>query len=356
MASKGSNDDLGTLLDARQEAVLRSVIRAHVATGEPVGSQTVTRASKIDLSPASIRNIMAELEERGLLSQPHTSAGRIPTDQAYRFFVDHLISRHRVAAGDAQAIDAALARNRGELADLLEEASRQLSLFSNQVGLVMAPKLRRIIVEHLEFVRLDAHRIVAILVGRSGVVHNRILDVQDSIDQSELDRIGRYLSEEFGGRTLPEMRELLHLRMTEERAKYDELMSRGLDLGRRTVEAGELEAGLFIEGASNLLGFPEFSDLEVVRSLFRTLEEKKTLIDLLSRVLEDTGVQVVIGEENPSPDLAGCSLVASSYGIGNRVIGTLGIVGPTRMEYARAIALVDYLARLLTRLLSSSEN
>jgi heat-inducible transcriptional repressor len=356
MSNKAPSSAPGLKSGGRHGEVLKSIIREHIVTGEPVGSQTVSRARGLKLSPASIRNIMAELEEWGLLDQPYTSAGRVPTDKAYRLYVDQLIPRPRMAASQAQVIDQALFRSRQEIPDLLGEASRQLSQFSNQVGLVLAPDLTRIIVEHLEFVRLDEHRVVAILVARSGVVHNRMLRVDNPLEQSELDRIGRYLSAEFGGRTLPEMRELLRRMISEERARYDRLVARSLELGRQAIESEDLVADLFVEGVSNLIGSPEFAELDVIRSVFKTLEEKRTLIDLLTRVLRAEGVQVVIGEENPLSDLARCSLVASPYGVGTRVMGTVGIVGPRRMEYARAIALVDYLARVLTRLLSDPGN
>jgi heat-inducible transcriptional repressor len=351
-------------LDERQEAILRSLIREHIVTGEPIGSRTVSRGTRLDLSPATIRNVMAELEERGLLSQPHTSAGRVPTSRAYRLYVDHLMHRPRVPPAQAQAIDQALLAARPDLTDLLGEVSRQLSRFSHQVGVVLAPELRRIVVEHLEFVRLDGRRVVAILVGRGGVVHNRILetDTDAPLEQPELDWIGRYLSEEFGGRTLPEMRALVLERMNEERTAYDRLMARGLDLGRRTLAADEEAAAaaeVYVDGTANLLSSPEFADPERVRSLVQAVERKQALVDLLARVLEAGGPQVVIGEDATPPgasDLAGCSLVASTYGAGAQVMGTLGIVGPTRMEYAEAIALVDYLARLLNRYFSRPDN
>lgn len=343
-------------LDDRQAEVLKSIIREHVCTGEPVGSQRLAR-EVLDLSSASIRHVMAELEERDLLSQPHTSAGRVPTDKAYRLFVDQMLGRPRVAASHARAIDEALGRSRGEFPDVLTEASRQLSHFSKQVGVVMAPQFQRIVVDRLEFVRIDARRVVAILVARSGVVHNRTVEVEEALEQAELDRIGRYLSDELGGRTLPEMRELLQRKMSEEREAYDKLTAQSLELGSRTVaRTSGLEENVIVEGASKLLESPEFADLEVARSLFQALEEKKNLIALLNGVLDGQGVQVVIGEENPQSDLARCSLVASSYGVGERVVGTVGIVGPMRMEYARAIALVDHLARLLSKMLTHHEN
>ncbi len=341
-------------LDVRQESILRSVIREHIVTGEPIGSRTISRGQRLDLSPATIRNTMAELEARGFLSQPHTSAGRVPTPRAYRLYVDRMIRPPRISPAQVQAIDQALLGHRGEITDLLAEASRQLSRFSQQVGVVIAPELQRLVVEHLEFVRLDGRRVVVILVGRSGVVHNRILFVEEPIEQDELDRIGRYLSEEFRGHTLDEMREIVARKLHEERVAYDRLMARGLELGRQTLDAEGVETGVFVEGTSNLLGSPEFAaDPEKMKALMQALERRQTLVDLLGRVLSEEGVQVVIGDEQPSADLADCSLVAASYGSGSRVMGTLGIVGPTRMEYAQAIALVDHLAQVLNRFFST---
>ena len=333
-------------LGAREREVLRSVIRAHIVTGTPVGSKTLSLGTGLDLSPATIRNVMAELEERGLLVQPHPSAGRVPTDTAYRLYVDHWMGAPRVVPAQAQAIDEAL-RTRRDVAELLEEASRQLSRLSHHVGVVLAPELRRIVIEHLEFVRLDRNRVVAVLVDRTGVVHNRIVEEDEASDQEELDRVGRWLTDQFTGLTLQQMREELLRRVSQDRAAYD--------LARKAVEPapGESEGELFVEGMANLLDEPAFVDLDRMRAILKTLEEKTRLVELLGRVLDGEGVQVVIGSENPLPGLADCSLVTSTYGAGDRVLGTVGVVGPTRMEYARTVALVDHLAKVLTRLLSS---
>lgn len=342
-------------LDARQGDVLREVVRQHIQTGEPVGSSAVSRGVRHGLSPASIRNVMAELEELGLLSQPHTSAGRVPTDRAYRVYVDQLMRKPRVAALEAEAIERALAGSRGAPDELFGEASRQLSRWSQQVALVLAPDLERVVVDHLEFVRLDPGRVMAIVVARSGVVHDRILAVSEPLAPIELERIGRYLSAEFGGQTLPEMRAALERSLGQERAVYDRFVAASLALGRRAVDLGQ-DGELFVEGASNLLNLPGFSDLDLLRALLRTLEEKRTLIELLGRLIESSGVQVVIGEENPLSDLTRCSLVASTYRAGGRVLGTVGVVGPIRMPYGRAMALVDHLSRVLSRMLSDPEN
>jgi len=336
------------VLEERQQAILRSVIREHILTGEPIGSRKIATGKRLDLSPATIRNIMAELEERGLLTQPHTSAGRVPTAAAYRLYVDRMIRRATMAPAQAQEIERALEASQGEITDLLGAASHQLSRFSRHVGVVLVPEVQRIVIEHFEFVRIDPRRVVAILVGRSGVVHNRILEIAETIDQPGLDQVGRYLTDEFGGRTVPEIREMLRQQVLVERATYDRLVARGIELGQQTLEAETAEgADVIVDGAANLLESPEFADPEKLRSLMQALEEKQSLIALLGRVLEDEGVQVVIGEEPSSAGLAGCSLVAASYGASDRAMGTLGIVGPARMEYAQAIALVDHLAQVL---------
>jgi heat-inducible transcriptional repressor len=345
----------GDSLGPRELRVLRSVVDTHISTGEPVGSGTVSRRRRERLSAATIRNVMAELERRGLLVQPHTSAGRVPTDRGYRVYVDRLMRRRSLDALEARRIDAALGRHRGEFPDLLGEASRQLSRFSHQVGVVLAPDVTRTVIDRMEFVRLAARRVLVILVDRSGVVQNRVVEPAEDIDQDELDSVGRYLTDEFGGRTLPEVRAALLEKMSEERAAYDRLMRRSLDLGRRALAISDSEGDVFVEGASNLLDAPEFSDRERMRGLLRTLERKHRLVDLLGRLLGEEGVQVVIGGENPVRDLAGCSLVASSYGTGDRLMGTVGVVGPTRMEYSEACALVGYLSAALSRVLSPAD-
>ena len=342
-------------LDPRETEILRSVLKAHVLSGEPVGSRTVSRGLRMDLSPATIRSIMAELEDRGLLCQPHTSAGRIPTEGAYRFYVDRLMGAPKMQRRRADLIDAALFHHQGEITDLLEEASRQLSRFSGNVGIVLAPELKRVVVEKLEFVRVAAGRVVAILIGRSGVVHNRLLELDGSWSRSDLDQMGVYLSEQFSGKTLPEMHIELQRRLREDRASLDRLKHKSMQLGEKAVEAGDGGSAIFVDGTSNLLDSPEFADVRKMKSLFNALDEKKRLVDLLGNVLDGDGVQVTIGRENNLADLRDCALVAARYQSGNRAVGTVGIVGPTRMEYVRVIALVDHLARVLTRFLSGDE-
>ena len=348
---RGVNYDL----DPRETEILRSVLKAHILSGEPVGSRTVSQGLSMDLSPATVRSVMSALEDRGLLRQPHTSAGRVPTNGAYRLYVDRLMKTPRLHCSRAEIIDAALFNRQGEITDLLEEASRQLSRFSGNVGIVLAPEMNRIVVEKLEFVRVGAGRVVAILVGRSGVVHNRILDLDSGWSQGDMDQMGAYLSEQFSGMTLPEMHREVQRRLREDRAVLNRLKRKSMQLGEKAVEGGEGAGALFVDGASNLLDSPEFADIRKMKALFKALDQKSRLIELLGNVLGGTGVQVTIGMENDLEDLEDCALVASPYQSGGRAVGTLGIVGPTRMEYVQAIALVDHLARILTRFLSGDE-
>ncbi len=342
-------------LAAREREILRALIHAHVLTGEPVGSRTVADSGRDVGSAATVRAVMGALEDRGLLAKPHTSSGRVPTEAAYRLFIDHLMGPARIPAASAQQIDDALRSVGGEFEDLLSQASRVLSRFSSGVGLVVAPEIRRIVVERVEFARLGGRRVMAIVVGRSGVVHHRMLEVDPAIDQEELDRVCRYLNDEFRGMTLPRMREELLRRMSEERARLDRLVSRSLELGRQAIEVEDDETELFIEGTANLVDHPEFADVGRMRSLLSALDEKTRLVQLLGRVLDGGGVQVLFGSEEPDAPLDGISLVASRYRAGERALGSIGIVGPTRMSYVRAIALVDHLARRLTELLTDPD-
>jgi heat-inducible transcriptional repressor len=340
----------------RTSEVLLALVRHHIQSGQPVGSSAVARDLRNELSPATIRAIMAELEERGLLAQPHTSAGRVPTDRAFRFYVDHLAGRPKLAPIAARSIESALAFASG-IDSLLEEASRQLSRLSQHVGIVLGPDLRRLVVDRLDFVRLDDRRVIALVLDRAGSVHDRVLTLPEAPVAAELERAGRYLSEELAGRTLPEMRRLVESRLAEERAAYDQMMLCALELGRRALaEVEDEEARLFVEGASNLLGLPDFPDLDLLRDMLRALEDKRRLADLLQRLLEEGGPRVVIGEENPVTALARGALVVATYGTESGAVGMVGLVGPVRMAYPRSLGLVTHLADLLSQRLVSAGN
>lgn len=339
-------------LDRRSQEILEAVVESYIHKGEPVGSRAVSKMSSEGLSAATIRNVMAELEEGELLTQPHTSAGRIPTDLGYRLYVDSLMKARRLRKDEEQMIESSLLATPIELHDLFGSVSRILSRLSHHLGLVVSPHISRARLKETEFVRLGKNRVLVIIVAVSGMIHNKVIAIDGDHPQEKLDKIGRYLSDEFRGNTLAEIRDRILEMMGQEKALYDALLRDALELGRASLEIEEEQTGgeVFVDGTSNLLAEPEFSSINRLKGLFRTFEEKHELLRVLNSCLENEqpGVKLLIGSENPHPDLAGCTLVASSYGTGGRTLGTLGIIGPTRMEYARAIALVDSVARLFS--------
>jgi len=342
-----------TELDKRDREILREVIRSFIQTGEPVGSRTISKVYPEGLSAASIRNIMADLEDAGYLMQPHTSAGRVPTDRGYRYYVDSLLTGVDLPKSDREKV-AEVIRRPGNLPEALEEISRLISRLTHQVGFVVSPDHTRAILRHIEFVSLGPHRILAILVDRAGVIHNRIAQTSEDLSQEELDRIGRYLVVEYEGRTLPEIREALLAKMKEEKATFDSLLARAIALGTEFLQAhGETEKQVYVQGASNILQQPDFADMEEMRKIFETFEARGKLVKILDEVGDSEGLRVVIGSEHPDPALAHFSLVTSPYKVGDRPAGVLGVLGPTRMEYARAIALVDYISKLLSKILTA---
>jgi heat-inducible transcriptional repressor len=339
-------------LDDRAREILRAIITNYILTGEPVGSRTIARMTQEGLSPASVRNVMADLEDMGFLSHPHTSAGRVPTDKGYRYYVDTLLGHGGLAQGERTLIDASLSRVAGEFGEAMEVIPRLLSRLTSQVGYLVSPPLSDAVLKHIEFVRLHERKILVVFVDRSGVVSHRILDTEQDYTPDDLGRAGRYLVSEFADQTLSEIRRRLVRLMAEEKATFDKLLRDAVTLGTGYVEAEAGERRLVLEGTTNMMKHREFSDIETMRRLFQTFEEKHRLVTLLDRCLDTSGVRVVIGSEADDPALDSLSLVASPYRLDDHTTGWLGILGPTRMEYGRAVALVDYISRVFSRLLT----
>jgi heat-inducible transcriptional repressor len=340
-------------IDARAEEILKKIIVNYILTGEPVGSRTIAKLSREGLSSASVRNVMADLEETGFLAQPHTSAGRVPTDKGYRYYVDGLLDPVHLAPRDKAIIDESLSRVASEFGEAMEIIPKILSRLSRHVGYVISPPIREAVLKHIEFVRLQEKRVLCVFVDRSGVVSHRMIEVEVEYAQSELDRAGRYLVEEFAGLSLGEIRSRLVTLMAQEKAAFDALLKSVVNLGTRYLNAEHDERRLVMEGTTNIMKHPEFSDMDTMRRLFETFEEKHHLVNLLDRCLDAPGVRVVIGSETDDPALKNLALVASPYRMDQRSSGIVGLLGPTRMEYDRAVALVDYISRLLSSLLTS---
>jgi heat-inducible transcriptional repressor len=349
--------------DARGQSVLAAIIKEHLRTGEPVASRAIAErfAGGAGWSPATIRNVMAELEEHGLVEQPHTSAGRVPTDKGYRFYVDHFVGEARLTRADLSAIDRTLGLSPdaagAQPSRLMERVSHALSELSDSVGIVVSPPVADSRLEHIEFLQLTDGRILVVLVFAPNVVQNKIIRVDEPLTQDELESAARYLNTEFSGKSLHAVRAEVLALMGEEKALYDRLLRNAVLLFERSVEGEEEETGdVYIDGASNILAKPDFADVERLRELFRTFEAKSKLVKILNECIAREpvfgDVHVVIGREHSAPQLQTCALITAPYRLGEGfVAGTLGVVGPMRMEYARTIAAVNYVARLVERVL-----
>jgi len=339
-------------LDDRRKEVLRSLVELHVETGEPVGSENLARALNRSVSPATLRNIMADLEALGYLDHPHTSAGRMPTDGGYRFYVDSLMGRPRpLAPEDAAAIQSGLRRPEASASQVLENASRLLSKLSQHVGFVVLPEIDQTSFKHIDLVLLAPPRILVVMVSRTGMVTNKVVEIEGTLTQEQLQACGNYLNTEFAGMSLAAVRTRLLELMREDKSLYDSLLKNVIALGNRAFAAEGDEANVYLGGTANILAQPEFEDLERMRALFRTFEEKSRLVKILNACISGDGLRILIGHENPAPDLQDLSLVAARYPVEGEANWALGVLGSTRMEYAHVVSLVDHVARSVSQVL-----
>ena len=339
-------------LSERMKRVLETIIEDYILTAEPVGSRKISKQSNLNLSPATIRNIMSDLEELGLLSQPYTSAGRVPTERGLRFYVDTIIDVHELSDQEQQEMRSKYVGHLTEGPDLFRETSRILSLSSHYLGVVWTPRMSSVILQHIEFVKLRRYLVLAILVSTAGLVHNRIIEVEEDFSQSELDHLSDYLNSFLAGLTLYQVRERLLEQMKVAKKAYDHLLEQALLLGEKAFSSID-ESDVFIEGRTNILNEPEFNSVSRMTDLFRTFEEKAIMVKLLEKFMAPKGVQIAIGSESQVQEMETCSVVTSTYSCGGDVLGVLGVIGPRRMNYSRVIPLVGYTAKLLTEILET---
>jgi len=340
-------------LTERDRRVLQAIITDYIQTAQPVGSRIVSKKYKMGLSPATIRNVMADLEELGFLTQPHLSAGRVPTDKAYRFFVDTILSMRKLNLEEKGNIEKGLLlEGNPDINEVMKRASHLLSLLSKQTGVVLAPRFGSKIFKHIEFIKLRDRRILVIIVSRTGEVQNKLILADEEMSQDELDKYSRYLSEIMGGLSLAEAKQKIVEEMKKEKVVFDKLMYRALQLSQKALE-DEGEGDLFIEGKTNIMQSPEFADMEKMRGLLEAFEEKTKIVKLLDKALSAQGIQIFIGAENELNEMMHCSVVAAPYSRENYTLGILGVIGPTRMDYSNIIPVVDYTARIVGQILGS---
>lgn len=331
-------------LDPRSRQLLRTLIARHIRDGEPVGSQTLSRHSGLEVSPATIRNILADLEEAGFLTSPHTSAGRVPTAQGYRVFVDSLLQLKPLPEAEQARLRAGLAPGAGTQS-LLDSASELVSAMTRFVGVVSVPRRERFAFRHIDFVPVGARRVMAILVFADHEVQNRLILTRRGWETAELERVANYLNANFAGMALADIRAALVHDMKTARNEMEALLAQTVELAEQALSSDDDD--MLVSGQSRLIGLQDLSDLERLRQLFEVFSSKREILQLLERTAKAPGVGIFIGEETGLAPLEGVSLVTASYEAGGQVLGVLGAIGPTRMAYERVIPVVQATAGAL---------
>jgi len=343
----------GPNIGDREREILTAIVETFIVTGEPVGSRTLSRANREGLSAATIRNVMADLAEAGMLEQPHTSAGRVPTTEAYRYYVEQLTGKARLSHEDESKIQESF-HGVTDVQEFMERTSHVLSLISRNVGVAVAIDAPRNALEHVYFSRQGDQKVLAVLVTRSGVVRDRVLRMDMS--QDDLDAAARYINENFRGWTMEAMRADLARRLEQERSEYDRLMRSIEQLYKQgALAAADAPKIVYVEGASNLVASEQ--DRQRLQELLHALEEKQRMVDLLGAYLDtkQEAVRVVIGLDEAEPSMRNLVLIGAPARVGNEVMGSLAVLGPTRMDYQHTITAVSYIARLFDKVLNESE-
>ena len=349
--SKSSNNDY-LQLSERSLILFKALVEHFINDGQPVGSRTLARDTRLDLSPATIRNIMADLEDIGLLRSPHTSAGRVPTVKGYRLFVDSLL---RVDSMDEESVRR-IAREIKELDNsqlLMERTSNMLSEITRLAGLVTLPRVEQKALDQIEFMSMTDNRVLVILVMKDREIQNRVIHTARQYSSSELQEAANYLNSLYSGKDLQTVRADILKDMKKVKDDVNKLMQTAIEMAQQAFSKEETRGDFVIAGQTNLMGFAELSDLEKLRKLFESFSYKQDLLHLLEQAIQAKGVQIFIGEESGYEVLDDCSIVTSPYEVDGQILGVLGVIGPTRMDYERVIPIVDVTAKMLGTALNS---
>ncbi len=334
-------------VNERAQHFLKVLIERYIRDGEPVGSRTLAHDAGMDLSPATIRNIMVDLENVGLVTSPHTSSGRVPTVNGYRMFIDSLVTLKHPNEIEIDNLKTQLANDQSSPA-MLESASRILSNVTHLAGVVMMPRRDQVSFLHIEFLPLSGDKVMVILVTKSGEVVNRIIKPKRCYTASELEQVANYINTTYSGLTLSRVRASMIKEMRLAKDDMNRIMNRAIEMTEQVLDPIDGEGDFLIAGQTNLMSFRELSDMQKLRQLFDAFNEKHEIVQLLDGCLKADGVQIFIGEESGYTHLDRCSVVTAPYEINNEVVGVLGVIGPKRMEYARVIPVVDVTAKLLS--------
>ncbi len=340
-------------LTQRDQIVLEAIINDYIETGEPVGSRTISKRGAMGVSPATIRNVMADLEEMGLLHQPHTSAGRIPTAKGLRLYLDSIMRSRQLGGPEKERIRVALQNRPLDMTELLRSTSRLLSQYCRQAGVVLWPKLSIASFKHIEFLRMGPFDIMVILISRAGLIHQTHIETKEEITQAELDKYSLYINELLRNVPLSRVKERIREEMESEKALFDRLFSRALQMANRAIQYAIEDSEIYIEGKANLLDNPEFAHVEQMRRILEAFEDKGKMVRLLDETLRaSSGIQIVLGTEGElMRELEEMSLVSAPVRQGDTPLGVLGVLGPLRMDYSRIIPIVEFTAQFLSQIL-----
>lgn len=339
-------------LNERSLYLLKSLVERYIHDGQPVGSRVLSKDPQLKLSPATIRNVMADLEEMGLIHSPHTSAGRVPTVSGYRLFVDSLLTVKPLASDELNQLQSNFAADTDKASDIVGKASKLLSDVTQMAGVVTLPRRDSVALRHIEFVPMSNTRVLVIFVTDGEEVHNKIIHTDKLYSPAELQQAANYLNSIYAGRSLASVRDLVIQDMERDRDRVNQGMIDAINMAQLTF-AQQPKDDYVLSGQTNLMGFSELSDMDRLKQLFEAFSHKRGVIHLLDQCLEADGVQIFIGEESGYSAFDQCSLVTAPYSVNNQVVGVLGVIGPTRMAYEKVIPFVDVTAKLLGAALNS---
>ncbi|WP_058485390.1 heat-inducible transcriptional repressor HrcA [Defluviitalea phaphyphila] len=337
-------------LDDRKIKILNAIIKDYISTGEPVGSRTISKKYELGVSSATIRNEMSDLEEWGFIIQPHTSAGRIPSDKGYRLYVDQLMKIETINESSIKMIEYLLKQKIDQIDLLMKEVAKLLSLITNYTSMVSTPQIQKTRLKHLQLIPLDDKSVVLIIVTDANLVTDNVIKMDVKADQETLNKLSAMLNESLKGLNIEQINLPLIQELKIKMGVYGEIVNPILDAIDKTIKTSSTP-DIYLSGSMNILNFPEFSDIEKAKQLFYTLEEKDLLVSILSKH-NSNGIKITIGCENEIDEIKNCSLITASYTIGGRSVGTIGIIGPTRMQYEKVVSLLSYMSNNMDKLLN----
>ncbi|MFA5388380.1 MAG: heat-inducible transcriptional repressor HrcA [Candidatus Omnitrophota bacterium] len=339
-------------VESRRKIILGAIVESYVDSAVPVGSRAISQRFRYSVSPATIRNVMADLEEMGLIMQPHTSAGRVPTDKGYRFYVDSLLEPKHLTKEEESIINKLIHASGNDIDYIMQNVSKAISVITNVAGMVLTPRLKRSVFKHIELFNIDDSRILAVIITTAGFVKNSIMDTDEHVTRQELTRIAEFLNSELEGISLGEIRSHLTRKVLEERDTFYTFLKRAMEI-LSVPGLFRADDHLYLDGAACIMSHPEFNDIGKARLFLRACEDKKGLLSLLNQDMEPDGVKIHIGRENIDSEIQGCSVITCNYKIDGMTVGAIAAIGPTRMEYGKIISVLKHISAELGKELES---